>query len=85
MNIEQVRDILRTDVATVIFTKKNGDERVMICTTLSEFLPEVASGSTREPSEDIVVCWDLEAQGWRSFNINSLISLETDTELFQGL
>lgn len=67
----------RQGVITVRFTKKNGDERIMKCTLLSEYLPQqkdIEEVSTKENS-NLLAVWDVEANGWRSFRIDSVISL----------
>ena len=79
MNIEAIRKLLKTEVVTVVFTKKDGTKREMHCTTISEYLPEIARSITNmPPKEDVVTAWDLEQNAWRSFLLDSIISIETD-------
>ena len=79
MNIEAIRNLLKTDLVTVVFTKKDGTKREMHCTTIPEYLPEIARSITNmPPKEDIVTVWDLEQNGWRSFLLDSIVSIETD-------
>ena len=78
MGINELRKLLTTDVVTVVFTKKDGSTREMICTTISDYLPEVPGNFTSEPSKDIVTVWDLEQGGWRSFRFDSVRSIDTD-------
>lgn len=80
MNIEGLRELLRTDIVTVTFTKKDGSKREMICTTIPDYLPmpEAITGNLSKPSEDVVTVWDLEQNGWRSFRFDSVKSIETD-------
>jgi len=79
MNIEAIRNLLKTDLVTVVFTKKDGTKREMHCTTIPEYLPEIARSITNiPPKEDIVTVWDLEQNGWRSFLLDSIVSVETD-------
>jgi hypothetical protein len=77
MNISELRELLRTDVATVVFSKKDGTKRTMICTTSSEYLPEAPSVPS-VVSPTVVTVWDLEQSGWRSFRFDSVKSIETD-------
>lgn len=77
MNIEELRKLLTTDVATVVFTKKDGSSRTMICTTMSDYLPEPPSVPS-VVSPTVVTVWDLEQSGWRSFRFDSVKSIETD-------
>jgi hypothetical protein len=67
----------RQGVITVRFTKKNGDERIMKCTLLSEYLPQQkdVEEATTMDNPNLIAVWDVEANGWRSFRIDSVISL----------
>lgn len=78
MDIEELRDLLRKDIVTVTFTKKDGSRREMICTTISDYLPELSGLHSSVPSDNLVTVWDLEQQGWRSFKFDSIQSIETD-------
>lgn len=77
MNINELRTLLNTDCATVVFKKKDGSIRELFCTTMPEVLG-VMEQSTSKPSDTIVTVWDLENDGWRSFKFDQLISLYTD-------
>jgi hypothetical protein len=79
MNIAELRNLLSTDIVTVTFTKKDGTTREMICTTMSDHLPETTSNTNTVPSETLVTAWDLEQNGWRSFRFDSVKSIETDS------
>lgn len=63
---------------TLTFTKKDGTERVMNCTTNSTLIPnEPISESTepkkeKKPNEEVMSVFDLEANGWRSFRWDSI-------------
>lgn len=80
MTIDELRKLLTTDIVTVTFTKKNGDKREMICTTVADLLPmpEAVTANIAKPSEHVVTVWDLEQAGWRSFRFDSVTSIETD-------
>lgn len=79
MNIEELRKLLKANLVTIVFTKKDGTKREMHCTTISDYLPDAAKGITNmPPKEDIVTVWDLEQNGWRSFMFDSILSIETD-------
>ena len=63
----------------VTFTKKDGTLRDMKC-TLAEWLvpqPEVVDATPRivVENDNLVKAYDLEKQGWRSFNVDSVISI----------
>lgn len=60
--------------AEILFTKKDGTDRVMKCTLRSEVaIPyEKKTDRTREGKPNILPVWDLEADGWRSVNIETI-------------
>lgn len=67
---------LSKGVVTISFTKKDGTERVMNCTRNSnlipaEFQPKSETKSETESGDNIRV-FDVEKQGWRSFNFSSV-------------
>lgn len=73
---ENLTSLLLDNVVTVTFTKTNGEERVMKCTLLSEYIPNAATANQvliRETtSSNNVSVWDLESNGWRSFRVASV-------------
>jgi hypothetical protein len=73
-----VQALLRQGPATVTFTKKDGSERVMKC-TLEEgvVVPhEKTTDRVKEPKDDILPVWDLEANAWRSITIPNIKTVE---------
>ena len=60
--------------AEILFTKKDGTDRVMKCTLRTEVaIPyEKKTDRTREGQSTILPVWDLEADGWRSVNIETI-------------
>lgn len=75
---------LTQDVCTVTFTKRDGSERVMKCTLREDLLPKqidieehTQAKSTRNNLLNVVV-FDLEAQGWRTFNIDRVVRVEVE-------
>lgn len=73
--------VLQTGVATVIFTKKDGTERVMRCTLDRKLLPPapvIAEGSdkpARKKSETSIAAYDVDIKDWRSFTLKSVMSV----------
>lgn len=63
--------MLKSNIVTVTFTKRNGDERIMECTLKPEYFAQdkYQSDSTEDTKLDKTNCtvWDVNAQGWRSF------------------
>jgi len=66
---------------TVTFTKKDGEERVMECTTSPELVPPTPVTETLTPkrekktNEDICPVYALDVQSWRSFRWDSIKSI----------
>lgn len=63
---------LRTDTngVRVVFTKKDGTDRSMLCTLVESNIPSVNQPKTESDSStsgSAVRVFDVEAQAWRSF------------------
>tara|TARA_Y100001972_G_C7585241_1_gene293430 strand:- start:349 stop:618 length:270 start_codon:yes stop_codon:yes gene_type:complete len=89
MNREQMIEQLHKGVCTVEFTKVNGENRTMRCTLNASLgnMPEVPlseSASAATTNEDVVKVWDVEAEGWRSFKVESVNSFNTSVFLTEG-
>lgn len=80
MTREEIVERLRKEILTVTFTKADRTKRTMICTLMPEHLPprdqSVSGAKQRSRPEDIVVAYDLEKTAFRSFNVNSVESVE---------
>ena len=71
--------LLESTVIVVTFQKKDGTTRVMKCTLKPDSIPPVVVKEGKEPrkqSDTTVVVYDLEAEGWRSFALKSIISID---------
>lgn len=75
---DALKTLLKAADCTVTFTKKDGTERVMKCTLReSVAIPyEKKTDRTREPKEDILPVWDLEANAWRSVTVSQIQTVE---------
>lgn len=75
---------LRTKICEVTFTKKNGDERTMICTLIPDYLPFRDEGyqdlSFNTRPSDTVTVWDIEENDWRSFKPSTVTDIRFDAE-----
>ena len=66
---------------TVTFTKKDGEERVMECTTSPELVPppiieeNAAPKREKKTNEEICPVYALDVQSWRSFRWDSIKSI----------
>lgn len=73
MNRDSMVEVLRENVVQVTFTKKDGTVRVMNCTLQESFLPESnTESSNRKINDNLVTVWDVDVNGWRSFNCSSV-------------
>ena len=78
--LEQVNNLL-ADIITVTFIKKStGSARVMKCTKNldkidTKFHPQGSKAIVHDCNQ--VRVFDVEKNAWRSFDINSVVSIET--------
>lgn len=68
---------LRMGSVTVTFTKKDGTERVMNCTTSPDLVPPIpivegVEKKEKKVNEEVMPVYDIDAQGWRSFRWDSI-------------
>jgi len=77
---EWLRDLLKSEVVTLTFTKKDGTKREMLSTLCESRIPKSEntkeSAGTRKYSEEAQPVYDVEAKGWRSFRWDSLSMIE---------
>lgn len=73
---------LKNEVVSVKFKKLSGDDRVMQCTLQESVIPKtvkddaMSQKKVRAVSPEVCSVWDTEANGWRSFRWDSIISVE---------
>lgn len=78
--------ILKNEQTEVVFTKLNGDVRVLRCTQSMGIIPEEhhpakkpidesTEGKPKKVNYNNIKVFDLEANSWRSFNVDKLISV----------
>jgi hypothetical protein len=82
---DELVEKLLVEEVTITFTKADGTDRTMLCTKQfskipQEFHPKTdkvvkldESGNVIET--DLISVWDLEKQGWRSFNFSKVKSI----------
>jgi len=75
-----LKGLLPKNKITVVFTKKDGTERTMLCTTNPELIPQQLEESTepkRQKKENLntIAVYDLEKNSWRSFTLKSIKSV----------
>jgi len=78
MTRNEMMEMLQASTCQVDFTKVNGDTRNMTCTLREDFIPAPAKSepitqkAVRAVSEEVIPVWDINAEGWRSFRVNSV-------------
>ena len=79
MDRQELVSLLKNAVVTVTFEKVDGSMREMICTLMESELPPVVEGDSstkrRPESETNIPVWDTVAEGWRSFRVDSVKSI----------
>jgi len=69
---------LKSSVLTIEFTKVDGSTRVMNITLNDQIIGNKAKPSDEganarlNQNPDLIVCWDVDHDGWRSFKVSSL-------------
>lgn len=73
-----LKGCLAVGPVTVTFTKKDGSERVMECTTAPAIVPQepitesLAPKREKKVNDDVCPVYDIEAKSWRSFRWDSI-------------
>lgn len=78
MSYDNIVEQLRNNVLEVTFTKVNGEERVMPCTLLTEYMPrpEQAEIATSLANTSVVRAFAIDKQAWRSFRVDNVTNIE---------
>lgn len=74
---QELHQLLADNVVSVKFTKINGEERVMSCTLMPNFIVENKeineTKKIKKPNANVMSVWSVEDKGWRSFRTDSVI------------
>jgi hypothetical protein len=74
---EQFVAKLLTGPVDVVFTKVDGSARRMTATLKPDLIPNNKTPDdatkSRKVNEEVIPCFDLELQDWRSFRVDSVI------------
>lgn len=79
MSYDNIVEQLRNNVLEVTFTKVNGEERVMPCTLLAEYMPhpeQAESAATIASNTSVVRAFAIDKQAWRSFRVDNVTNIE---------
>jgi hypothetical protein len=87
MTKEELVENLKQGEVVVTFKKKDGTDRVMKCTKSFDIIPENKHPKTEKEVNpkldengniivsDLVMVWDLDKEGWRSFDYKSILKI----------
>lgn len=74
-----LKEMLNMGSLQVTFTKKDGTDRVMKCTTKPSSIPEdkqpIGENNIKH-NEEVIRAYDIENNGWRSFRVESVKTFE---------
>jgi hypothetical protein len=76
---QTIKETLRNGIHQVVFTKKDGTERTMLCTLSEEVIPQEhkpKEGTAHKVNDTVLAVFDVEKQGWRSFTIADVKSVQ---------
>ena len=82
-----LHQVMKDDVAHFHFRKKNGELRSAFGTRCSEIIQQCEQTQQQAPAKersvkgDCVCYFDIEKQAWRSFNVTSLVQVNTNYTL----
>lgn len=73
-----LKSILRDLDVTIDFVKKDGSLRKMICTLSKNKIPveKMPKGAGKAKNDDVLIVFDVENDGWRSFRWDSIKKIE---------
>jgi hypothetical protein len=73
-------DMLKIGPARIKFIKTDGSDRVMNCTLQEDVVPVVEKKTERvkAANDEVLPVYDLDAKGWRSFRLDSVITVSFD-------
>ena len=85
MNKQKLTELLKKKVINVKFKKKDGSERLMKCTLLSDIVPayEKKTNQTKNQNDNVLAVWDLDKQAFRSFRIDSVTDYQIVSEGYE--
>ena len=74
---DAIVDQLRSNVLEVSFVKVDGDTRVMPCTLLTEYMPELSETKVQKVDDysvnkSVIRAFAIDKQAWRSFRLENV-------------
>lgn len=85
MQKSEIVKLLQNGFGEVYFTKADGTDREMYCTLQPMVIQKRDTGKVDNKSigdnEEVVRVWDIEANDWRSFRIDSIYEMWVEGDL----
>lgn len=87
MTPKEIEKTLNKYAMRIVFIKKDGSERNMLCSrdfkTINKYAEEFGYTPPQNPGSrplpaNLLRVWDLEKSGWRTINFDTIISAELD-------
>lgn len=79
MTKDEMKEVLQRSVVKVMFTKTNGETRIMECTLKPAVLPKkdkVPVESPKALNDNVIAVWDVKKEDWRAFRVNSVTQFD---------
>ena len=76
-----LKEQLQNGIVTIVFEKIDGTIREMQCTLNRDIMPphllteEQDAAKIRTENPDLLAVWDVDANGWRSFHVSKVRSV----------
>ena len=82
---DKIIDQLRSNVLQVTFSKVDGEERVMPCTLLTDYMPELSESKVNQVdnysvNKSVIRAFAIDKQAWRSFRVENVRAIEVLNE-----
>jgi len=77
LSLQELKEVLKTNVVEITFTKQNGEVRVIdACTNPDLTAPISGSGRKGEVNEELLIVTDVKIDEWRSFNYSQITNIK---------
>lgn len=78
--VDWLKGILHQQEVRITFLKTDGTKRVLKCTLKEGVVVPHTKTTDREKkqNEDVMAVWDVEKNAWRSFRLDSVLTIEFD-------
>lgn len=83
--VEDLEDVLSSQVVRFMFLKKNGEVRSVLATRRLDKVPsEAQPKGVRTPSPDVLTFWSIEDSAWRSCRRDNVIAVDHENFIFNS-